>query len=80
MNSHALPRFWQLYRQLPPHVRRRASQAYRLWRQNPDTPGLHFKRVGRTRPVYSVRVGIDHRALGVLNGDMVYILKAVSMP
>lgn len=36
-------------------------------------PGLGFKRVGLRRPVYSVRVSKDYRALGVLDdGDIVW--------
>lgn len=71
MNSQALPQFWKLYYQLPKNVRRRASKAYRIWQQNPNTPGLRFKRVGRTRPVYSVRIGDHYRALGLLRGNTV---------
>ena len=71
MNSQALPQFWKLYSQLPKKIRLRASKAYRMWRQNPDTPGLHFKRVGRTRPVYSIRIGDYYRALGLLHGETV---------
>ena len=71
MNSQALPQFWKLYDRLPKKVRRRASKAYRIWQQNPDAPGLYFKRVGSTRPVYSVRIGDDYRALGLLHGDTV---------
>ena len=71
MNSQTLPQFWKLYSRLPKMVRRRASKTYRMWRQNPDTPGLHFKRVGRTRPVYSIRIGASYRALGLLHGDTV---------
>lgn len=71
MNSHTLPQFWKLYDRLPPNVRRRASLTYRAWKKNPDTPGLHFKRVGNTRPVYSIRIGSHYRALGLLHGDTV---------
>lgn len=71
MNSQALPVFWKLYDQLPRQIRRRAGKAYRLWKQTPHAPGLQFKRVGRTRPVYSVRIDADHRALGLLQGDTV---------
>lgn len=42
-----------------------------MWRENPDMPGLQFKRVGRTRPVYSIRIGDHYRALGVLQDDVV---------
>jgi hypothetical protein len=71
MNSQTVPQFWELFSQLPQNVRRRASRVYRLWRQNPDAPGLHFKRVGQTRPVYSIRIGDYYRALGLLQGDTI---------
>ncbi len=71
MNSETLPQFWKLFYQLPQDVQRRASKAYRRWQQNPDTPSLHFKRIGDTRPVYSIRIGINYRALGLLRGDTV---------
>jgi hypothetical protein len=34
-------------------------------------PGLNLKRVGRKRPVYSVRVGIQYRAVGLLEGETI---------
>jgi hypothetical protein len=71
MNSQTLPQFWKLYYRLPVDVQRRASKTYRIWRQNPETVGLHFKRVGSTRPVYSIRIGDYYRALGLLHGDTV---------
>jgi hypothetical protein len=71
MKSQALPRFWKLYGGLPKEVRRRVGQTFRIWKQHPEAPGLHFKRVSETRPVYSVRIGDDFRALGLLHGDTV---------
>ena len=50
-------------------VRQQARQAYRMFRENPQHPGLRFKRVHASRPIYSVRVGLGHRALGVLAGE-----------
>ena len=42
-------------------------------RRIPITPALDFKRVSRRRPVYSARVSIDYRALGVLHeGDIIW--------
>ena len=36
-------------------------------------PSLDFKWVSRRRPVYSARVSIDYRALGVLHkGDIIW--------
>jgi mRNA-degrading endonuclease RelE of RelBE toxin-antitoxin system len=71
VKSQTLPQFWKLYDRLPKEIQRRASKAYRMWQENPDTPGLHFKRVSRTRPIYSIRIGDHYRALGMLQGDVV---------
>jgi hypothetical protein len=36
-------------------------------------PGLHYKKVHPTRPIYSVRATINIRAIGVLQGeDMIW--------
>jgi hypothetical protein len=69
MNSRTTRRFRELFAALPSHVQQQAREAYRLFRQNPNLPGLRFKQVHRNPPTYSVRVGIGYRALGVLDGD-----------
>ena len=69
MNSRTTRRFREAFRTLPPDIRERAKRAYRLWRANPDLPGLRFKRVG---DMVSIRIGRDYRALGILQGDTVY--------
>ena len=69
MNSRTTRSFREAFRVLPPDVRERARQAYRLWRENPQLPGLRFKRVGDQ---VSVRIGRQYRALGILQGDTVY--------
>lgn len=71
MKSRATPDYWHEFHMLPDEVQRRARSAYRLWRSNPRHPSLHFKRVSRRQPIYSVRVGLEHRALGLLEGDTV---------
>jgi hypothetical protein len=69
MNSHTTRSFRQAFRALSPDVQQRARAAYRLWRENPNLPGLRFKRVGDQ---VSVRIGRQYRALGILRGDIVY--------
>jgi hypothetical protein len=66
MKSSTTSQFWKLYRALPEYVQRRADSAYQLWRLNPYAQALYFKRVGKQQPVYSVRIGLDYRALGLL--------------
>lgn len=73
MRSFTQPGFWKAYRRLPEHARRQAREAYRLFMANPHHSSLQFKRVGQRRPVYSVRVSTDYRALGVRDeGDIVW--------
>ncbi|MEJ5198869.1 MAG: hypothetical protein WHX53_08085 [Anaerolineae bacterium] len=69
MKSRTTRSFREAFRALPHEVRERARRAYRLWRENPDLPGLRFKRVGQD---VSVRIGRDYRALGLIEGDIVY--------
>ena len=69
MRSFASRSFWDAYRRLPSHVRKQAQDSYRFFILNPQHPSLDFKRVSQRRPVYSIRVSIDYRALGVLEQD-----------
>jgi len=52
-------------------VQRRARAAYRLLQQDPSHPSLRFKLVHASRPIYSVRIGLAYRALGVRDGDVI---------
>lgn len=67
MTSELTEEFVDCYRRLPERVRQQARRNYRLWRDNLSHPSLDFKLVGKRMPVYSVRVGIGWRALGVRN-------------
>jgi len=50
-------------------VQRQASAAYQLFSRDPFHGSLQFKLVDRKLGLYSARVGIGHRALGVRSGD-----------
>jgi mRNA-degrading endonuclease RelE of RelBE toxin-antitoxin system len=69
MSSSTTRRFRELLAELPAHVRQQASQAYRLFVQNPAHPGLRFKKVHPDPPIYSARVGIGYRAVCTVEGD-----------
>jgi hypothetical protein len=69
MTSHTTNRFRKALQQLPPHIQRQARAAYRLWQQNPGHKSLHFKQVHASRSIYSVRIGLGWRALGVKRED-----------
>ena len=71
MTSRTTGRFRKTFRKLPPNVQRQARAAYRLWMRDPSHPSLQFKRVHAREPIYSVRVGLGWRAVGVRNEDTV---------
>jgi hypothetical protein len=58
--------------QLPVAVQEQADRAYALWRSDPNHPSLEFKRVSRRQQIYSVRVGIGYRALGLRETAHIY--------
>ncbi len=71
MNSRTTRRFSELFSSLPAHVQQQAREAYRLFRQDPSHPGLHFKQVHPDPPLYSARVGMSYRAVGVRDGSTI---------
>ena len=62
-------RFRKVFDRLPAHVQQLAGKAFRMWLEDPFRPSLRFKRVLQAPPVYSVRIGIEWRALGVRDGN-----------
>ena len=71
MKSRTTAQFRACFAELPTNVQRQARDAYRLFKQNPSHPGLHFKQVNADPPTYSARVGLSYRAVRVLAGDAV---------
>lgn len=60
--------FWEHYYGVPKSIRVLAKKNYRLLKENPQHPSLHFKKIGK---YWSVRIGIHYRAMAVeLDGDM----------
>ena len=72
MNSFLTDEFFVFYRALPDAVRQQARQAYALFRENPHHPSLRFRRVHPTRPIFSARVGIDYRVVGIRDGNDIF--------
>lgn len=56
---------------LPEEIQSQARRVYRLFRDDPAHPSLRFKKVDEAENVYSVRIGLGYRALGVLEGSVV---------
>ena len=61
--------YWEGYDQLPLDVRKLAEENFQLWKENSKNPGLRFKQIHETLPVFSFRVGMKHRTVGVETPD-----------
>lgn len=69
MKHRTLPRFWQHYGQLPKEARELADKNFDLLKSDPYHPSLHFKKVNVVRKLWSVRIGLQYRALGMEKPD-----------
>ena len=69
MISHTTQSFRKALSKLPDSVRSQARVAYRKFLEDPDYPSLQFKCIHATDPVYSARINIDYRAVGILNNS-----------
>ncbi len=65
MRSELDAEFIKLFAKLPERVQKAALKNYQLWQQDPNHPSLEFKKVNAKQPIYSIRVGIGRRAVGI---------------
>jgi hypothetical protein len=72
MRSSATKAFRKRLLILPESVQEQAAKSYELWREDPYHPSLQFKRVNQKQPIYSVRINLNYRALGLLESDRIY--------
>ena len=72
MKSSITKKFRKELAQLSEAIREQAIKAYEIWQFDPYQGSLQFKRVSQNQPIYSVRVGINYRVLGLLENDHIY--------
>ena len=59
---------------LPQFVQSHALRSYKLWKQDPTHPGLQFKKLRDSDSYYSVRIGLNYRAIGIRdNNEILWI-------
>jgi hypothetical protein len=71
MQSRTTRQFRRLFSRLPFAVQQDARRAFSLFRSNPAHPGLQFKKLEGEDNIYSVRIGLDYRALAVMKKDRI---------
>ncbi|MGQ0829601.1 MAG: ParE family toxin-like protein [Bacteroidota bacterium] len=71
MISVTTERFRKAYAKLPENIQEAARKAYGQWKVNSNHPGLQFKQIHKTQQIYSVRIGLAWRGIGVKNGNTI---------
>ncbi|MGM0600726.1 MAG: hypothetical protein ACQETH_13030 [Candidatus Rifleibacteriota bacterium] len=56
---------------MPAEIKKQAKESFLIFKKDPWYPSLHFKRVHSSLPVYSARISIDYRAVGVIKRDLI---------
>ena len=62
MKSSTTTEFWECYSRLSPEIKKLARRTYQTWVADPRHKSLHFEKTGR---VWSIRIGLHYRALGL---------------
>jgi len=70
VKSHITASFRRSFDRLSKQMQNQARDAYRRFRADPNHPSLRFKKVHPTMPIFSARVGKGHRAIGILEGEV----------
>jgi hypothetical protein len=67
LKSVTTERFRKAFDVLPEPVQLKAKIAYKKWQLDSIHPSLNFKKVHSKDPIYSVRIDLKYRALGIKN-------------
>jgi hypothetical protein len=69
LKSETTESFRKQFGAAPTAVQLKIREAHQLWAENPHHPSLRFKKVHATLPIFSARVDLDWRAVGILKAD-----------
>ena len=71
MNSHVTNKFRKAFAELPADICKQARNSFKLFINNPNHPSLRFKLIYPARLIYSVRIALHNRAVGVREEDVI---------
>ncbi len=72
MKSSVTKTFRKRLNELPASVQEQATKAFDLWQEDPYHSSLQFKQVSQKQPIYSARVSLNYRVLGLLESEHIY--------
>ena len=71
MESRVTEKFWKAFDKLPFFIQDSAKKSFSLWKQNPFHPSLEFKAINIQKQIFSVRIGMSWRALGLKEENII---------
>ena len=71
MISHINLKWKKQYKQLPLEIRQIAKKQYKLFKESPYHSSLHFKRVHSNKPIFSARITLNYRTIGILTDNII---------
>jgi mRNA-degrading endonuclease RelE of RelBE toxin-antitoxin system len=72
MKSSVTKAFRKKLEKLPSTIQEQATKSYALWQSGPYHNSLRFKRISQSQAIYSARINLDYRVLGLLEDDHIY--------
>ena len=66
MISRTTTKFWKSYKRFPKEIKEKSKEVFNFFQKDPFHPNLHFKRVHSSKPIFSIRITKDYRAIGIL--------------
>ena len=72
MKSSVIKTFRKRLNDLPTSVQEQAAKAFDLWQEDSYHPSLQFKQVSQKQLIYSARVSLNYRVLGLLESEHIY--------
>jgi len=71
VKSRTTSKFRKAFEKIPKQIQTHARRAFEQFAEDPEHPSLHFKQVHPTKPIYSARVSLNYRVLGVKDADAI---------
>ncbi|MEA2017378.1 MAG: hypothetical protein U9N59_02925 [Campylobacterota bacterium] len=71
MISHINQQWKKLYKNIPKDIKELSKKQYKLFKENPYHSSLHFKRVHSSKAIFSARINLNFRTLGVLHENTI---------
>jgi hypothetical protein len=64
--------FSELFGKLPKEIQNYARKSFKKWKENPYHPSLQFKQIHPTEPIWSARISLKWRVLGLREEEKIY--------